>query len=183
MGTRRRVVTSGLTARFEIIGQPQCPDWGRYSNITRGKWVGAIFRPERTTLTLTAKRIPKRRLRRGNGLETLVDLVAMAHLILGSIVAIGLLLSFTLWGLFASAASMAGAFITWLLFRCLAEHLRLQKKIAGLHFEGPITRPYEVTLWSCGNCAQMLHSDSRCESCGALIEPGQEVVIESNQYS
>lgn len=116
-------------------------------------------------------------------METLVDLVAMAHLILGSIVAIGVLLSFTWWGLFASAALMAGAFICWLLFRCLAEHLRLQKKIAGLHFEGPITRPYEVTLWSCGNCGQMLHSDSRCESCGALIEPGQEVVIESNQYS
>ncbi len=97
-------------------------------------------------------------------------MVAIAFLILGSIVAIGLLMTFSLWGLFASVSSMIGAFINWLLFRCLAEHLRLQKKIAGIEFEGAITGPNEETIWSCGNCGQMLHSQSRCDSCGAQIE-------------
>ena len=62
-------------------------------------------------------------------------------------------------------------FINWLLLRCLAENIRLLKKIAGLEYEGSITGPNEETIWSCGNCGQMLHSDNRCDSCGAQIEP------------
>jgi hypothetical protein len=109
-------------------------------------------------------------LRRGTGLETLMDMVAIAFLILGAIVAIGLLLTFTIWGLIASFSALISAFITWLLLRVLAEHIRLQKKIAGLDYEGSITGPHEETIWSCGNCGQMLHSANRCESCGAQIE-------------
>jgi hypothetical protein len=131
-------------------------DWGRSAT-------GGI-------LTFTAKRTEKRRLRRGTGLETVVDLVAIAFLILGAIVAIGLLLTLTLWGLIASFSTIIGAVLNWLLLRCLAEHIRLQKKIAGLGFEGAISGPNEETIWSCSNCGQMLHSENRCDSCGAQIE-------------
>ena len=111
----------------------------------------------------------KQRLRRGTGLETVVDLVANGVLILGSIIAFVLLLTVSLWGLVASCLVVVSASLKWLLFRCLAEHLRLQKKIAGYEFEGSITGPIEETVWACGNCGQMLHSESRCDSCGAEI--------------
>jgi hypothetical protein len=103
-------------------------------------------------------------------LETLVDKVAIGSLFLGAIVAISLLLTLTVWGLIASFSAMISAFINWLLLRCLAEHIRLQKKIAGLDYEGAITGPYDESVWSCGNCGQMLHSECRCDSCGAQIE-------------
>ena len=61
-------------------------------------------------------------------------MVAIASLILGSLVAVGLLLTFSRWGLVASISAAISAFLNWLLFRCLAEHLRLQKKIAGCDF-------------------------------------------------
>lgn len=101
-----------------------------------------------------------------------MDLVAIGFLILGSMVGIGLLITFTLWGLITSISTIIGAFISWLLLRCLAEHIRLQKKIAGLDFEGTITGPNEETIWSCSNCGQILHSENRCDSCGAQIESG-----------
>jgi hypothetical protein len=126
-------------------------------------------RPWSIQLTLIAKRTEKRRLKRGTGLETLVDLTATVILILGSIVAFGLLMTFSLWGVVASGCTLVGVFVQWLLLRCLAEHLRLQKKIAGCDFEGTITGPAEETIWACGNCGQMLHSESRCDVCGAEI--------------
>ncbi len=59
--------------------------------------VNSGVRPKDNKLTLTAKRTEQRRLRRGTGLETLVDIVAIAFLILGAIVAIGFLLTFKVW--------------------------------------------------------------------------------------
>lgn len=124
----------------------------------------------RTQLTtLVAQRTEKRRLRRGTGLETLVDLTTTVILVLSSIVAFGLLMTFSFWGVAVSVAIMLGAFLQWLLMRCLAEHLRLQKKIAGMGFEGTITGAAEETIWTCGNCGQMLHSETRCDSCNAQI--------------
>ena len=111
----------------------------------------------------------KRRLRRETGLETLVDITATTLLIFGVLAAFVWLLFFSLLGLAASIATLLGAMFQWLLLRCLAEHLRLQKKIAGEPFEGEITGPREETIWACGNCQTMLHSETRCDSCGAEI--------------
>lgn len=120
-----------------------------------------------------AQRVEKKRLRKGTALETVVDLVAISHLIIGAIIAFVLLMTLSLWGLAASASTMFAAFQSWLLLRCLAEHLRLQKKIASVEFEGKITGPIEETVLSCGNCGQVLLSDSRCDSCGAQIETNE----------
>lgn len=108
-------------------------------------------------------------MRRAIGLETLVDRAAIAFLVLGLIAGSILLLTFSLWGVLASCLAVFGAIVDWLLLRCLAEHLRLQKKIAGCEFEGAITGSSVETVSVCGNCGQMLHSDSRCDSCGAQI--------------
>lgn len=121
-------------------------------------------------MALTAKRIRKRSLRRRSGLETLVDTTAVIILNLGGLMAVGLLLTISWWGLLTAFTELIGTFISWLLLRCLAEHLRLQKKIAGLEYEGQITGVSEQTIWACSNCGQMLHTDDRCESCGAQID-------------
>ncbi len=120
-------------------------------------------------MTITAKRTELRRIQRGIALETLVDMVAMATLLLGVLASIGLLLTFSLWGFLASCSVVAGAVLNWLVLRCLAEHIRLQKKIAGCPFEGQISGPREVTIWSCSHCGQMLHATDRCDHCGARI--------------
>ena len=56
-----------------------------------------------------------------------------------------------------------------LLLRCFAEHLRLQKKIAGLPFTGRTSGPTEEIVWSCSQCGHVLHSDTCCDACGAHI--------------
>ena len=118
-------------------------------------------------MTLTAKRIEKRQLRRGIGLETIVDIAAIAIVILGFLVTLILLVT----GPVASGCTLIGTFFNWLLLRCLAEHLRLQKKIAGCEFQGKISGPSEEVISTCSYCGQMLHSNSRCDACGAQIVP------------
>ncbi len=58
----------------------------------------------------------------------------------------------------------------WLLLRCLAEHLRIQKKIAGLDYEGAITGPHEEMIWSCGSLRAIFAFGEPCDACGAKIE-------------
>jgi len=88
----------------------------------------------------------------------------------GVCVAFILAFTFSAWGLLASLSTLLGTFFQWLLLRCLAEHLRLQKKIAGCEFQGKISGPHEEIIWACGNCGQMLHSQERCDACGAAIQ-------------
>ena len=125
-------------------------------------------------MALTAQRIEKRRIRRRAGLETLVDLAAIVMLDLGFVASLIVLLilifvHFTWMGLVMAIALFLNALLDWLLLRCLAEHLRLQKKIAGCEYEGAITGPVEETIWSCGNCGQIVHTDNRCDACGARL--------------
>ena len=120
-------------------------------------------------MTLTAKAIEKRRLRHTSALESMVDIAALVVLIIGVLVAVAFLFTLSIWGLFASMAALTSGVIHWLLLRCVAEHLRLQKKIAGIPYEGRITGPGEEIIKVCGNCGQMLHSETRCDSCGAEI--------------
>ncbi|QEG40476.1 hypothetical protein UC8_24880 [Roseimaritima ulvae] len=89
---------------------------------------------------------------------------------LGALAAIGILLWFqSSVGVLASIATAWGAFAQWLLFSCLAEHLRLQKKLAGERFQGRISGPQEEIIWACSQCHHMLHSETHCEVCRATI--------------
>ncbi|MEM1070658.1 MAG: hypothetical protein AAGI63_17270 [Planctomycetota bacterium] len=118
----------------------------------------------------TAYKVEKRILRRGNGLESLVDMVALAVVLNGSLVAFCVLLWFaSLWGLFASIQVLVSSCFSWLLLRCLAEHLRLLKKISGQDFEGEITGSREQVVWGCSLCGHTLYSDEYCDACNAQI--------------
>ncbi len=126
----------------------------------------------------TANRIEKRRLPRKRGLETIADWVAIAFLVVGVIVAVIFLYMYFKedaihWGLLAVVATLFSAFVYWLLFRCLAEHLRLQKKIAGLRFDGAITGQEEEIIWACSHCGHVLYADHRCDYCGSKIQLDQ----------
>ncbi len=129
-------------------------------------------------MTQTATRVEKRRLGAGWALESLVDWVAAVILILALLTAAG---AFVSWRAFDKPSGVAapqillGGFISWLLFRCLAEHLRLQKKIAGLPYAGSITGPTEEVVWGCSQCGHVLHSNSQCDVCGARIHRSDEL--------
>jgi hypothetical protein len=122
-----------------------------------------------TKVLLTTNRIAKKRLQRGIGLETIVDATAIVGLVLSCIIACPFFFTFSLWGFLIAISIPTGAFFQWLLLRCIAEHLRLQKKLAGYPFQGEISGPKDFTVWACGNCGQFLHSESMCEACGAKI--------------
>ena len=118
---------------------------------------------------IEAERVKKRRLRRGTGLETLVDTTALVLLVIGMSLAALVLLTKLSFNGFVDALQLAMVtFVLWLFLRCLAEGLRLLKKIAGEEFEGRITGPYEDWIYVCSNCNNVLHNDDRCEICGAV---------------
>ena len=85
-----------------------------------------------------AQRIEKRRLLRAGGLESLVDTVAYVLLFFGILVSCTALLSMSLLGVVVFLLGCFGAFVQYLLFRCIAELIRLQKKIAGIEYSGTI---------------------------------------------
>lgn len=128
----------------------------------------------------TAYAVEKRRLCSPSGLETTVSLlaailfgieIAIVLIEVGAIIYTGpqVLLTY----LFASLVLLGGLFLAyfqWVLLRCIAEGLRLLKKIAGANYQGQITGPRMETVLSCSNCGQMLHSESCCDACGATIE-------------
>lgn len=129
-------------------------------------------------MTQTATRVEKRRLGAGWALESLLDWVAAAIQVLAMIVAAVILVRWRVfpewYGLIAPLVLFSG-FIGWALFRCLAEHLRLQKKIAGLPYVGRITGPREEVVWGCSQCGHVLHSNLQCEVCGAQIVQPDEI--------
>jgi hypothetical protein len=141
-----------------------------------------------SAVTLTTKRVQKVVRTPVNGLETLVELAATVVLATGLIFELVLLVVFVIqsrsneslqpafwfWILLASLGTLLHAFVIWLVLRCLAEHLRLQKKIGGLPYEGTITGPKEELVWTCGNCGHRLRSMGQCDFCGAKIDDDQE---------
>ena len=116
-----------------------------------------------------AHRVPKSTGSRSNGLESTLDLAAKALLWLGIIFAGAWLLYFRTSGIVPACIVFFGGFLTWLIFRALAELLRIQKMIAGIEYSGEISSGAEVIVDSCSLCGMMLHSEARCDSCGAQI--------------
>ncbi|MFO0939710.1 MAG: hypothetical protein U0930_02975 [Pirellulales bacterium] len=130
---------------------------------------------------LSAKRVKDRRPHSTVGIESTIDLLA------GVLLAIDLVIAFLqfMFSMFAAGQVSGGAFligvlssgltalagfVVWILFRALAEIIRLLKKIAGLGYSGNISANRNIEVfWACSNCGQMLHSETRCDSCGATI--------------
>jgi hypothetical protein len=123
-------------------------------------------------LRLKAVRIERKQNRVGGSLESLVDLTAIFVVMGGLFLAVIPVVLMTFEGLLPSITILLGTYFFWLFLRCLAEHLRLLKKMAGLPFDGCISGQIsdQNVVWICGNCGNMLHSETRCEGCGAEIE-------------
>ena len=124
-----------------------------------------------------AERVVKQREVGGTGLESIADATAYVLLFLGGLLAIAYFVlwatrGWLFWGLIGFAGTLLAAFVQWVLLRSVAEHLRLQKKIAGFQFSGRISGAQTETVWICGNCGQMLHSEDRCDGCGARVSSG-----------
>lgn len=120
-------------------------------------------------MTITAKRVEKPYLIGRTGLETVLDFTATALLFLGFFLALIAALTFRLEGLLASISTLFSSVMGWLLLRSLAEILRLLKKLAGKQYQGSISGPQQSHYWACSHCGHMLHTEHRCEHCGAEI--------------
>jgi hypothetical protein len=122
----------------------------------------------------TAQPIEKNRFTNSTCLESLWDFAAAGFLFLGILTSIGLLLVPLFWGsLLGIPMSLLQAVSTlfgWLVCRSIGEHIRLQKKIAGLTYLGQISGPTSETVIVCSKCEFLLHSKDRCDNCGALIQ-------------
>lgn len=124
-------------------------------------------------MSRTAHRVAKEQLHSSGGLETKVDIAAGVLVLLQGVAAVFLVGALHEEGLIPAAGILFASFFQWLLLRCLAEHLRLQKKQAGVAYEGRISGPTMITIYCCSSCQSMLHSDSRCDMCGAEIQGDQ----------
>jgi len=120
-------------------------------------------------MELTAKPISKRRRIEGTGLEGVLDFVAAMTLIVGGLAACTAVIVFKIPGLLMCLSIAIGTLLQFLLLRCFAELIRLQKRIAGLEYSGRISGSYEDTVSTCSHCGSMLHSDVCCDGCGARI--------------
>lgn len=108
--------------------------------------------------------------RSAGGLEASLDAASIFVFFIGFVSAIAFVGIFHLGGLVASIGILFISFVAYLLFRSLAEIIRLLKKSAGIPFSGKISQGTLYSVFSCSECNAILHSGLRCDSCGAKID-------------
>ena len=137
---------------------------------------------------LTATRVRDKKRISASSLETTIDFLALIWLVAGMLLAGIQFLVLTASQfmtavypaqfLFASIPvgyTVLATITLWILLRALAEIIRLLKKIAGLDYLGSISGTWSVDeFWACSNCGHMLHSETRCDTCGATILESDE---------
>ncbi|QEG21491.1 hypothetical protein [Mariniblastus fucicola] len=116
-----------------------------------------------------ARKIESER-RNAGGLEGLLDSAAIVLLAVGIIGTVASLVWLKLYGILPALSILINTILVWLLLRSIAEIIRLLKKQAGLPYAGDISYPDATVAYTCSECGAMLHSESRCDSCGANIE-------------
>jgi hypothetical protein len=104
------------------------------------------------------------------GLEGTLDSSAFTVLLMSLFIGIGALAIGRQEGILTAVFIWFIAFIARLFLKALAESLRLQKKALGLPYGGEISEAHETVMFSCSECEAILHSETRCESCGRTIE-------------
>ncbi|GAB5406134.1 MAG: hypothetical protein Aurels2KO_43650 [Aureliella sp.] len=123
----------------------------------------------------TARRVKKRGTTDGMPLESAADAAAIITLGIALLAGLGAIVSalqtpVPFVSLPVVIAIGVGGFFGWLMWRVVAEHIRLQKAIAGLRYSGEISGHREREFWACSACGVPVHSDSRCDGCGKAIE-------------
>lgn len=103
------------------------------------------------------------------GLESTLDLAAVVMVGLGFLFAMAFILLLKFAGVVPAMGALIASFLVWLLLRSLAEIIRILKKSAGLPYGGRISAARQTRVFTCSECGAMLHSESRCDSCGEKI--------------
>ena len=116
-----------------------------------------------------AKRIERER-RAAGGLEGTLDFAAIAILVIGIIGAVVTLVLLRFAGVLPAFGILINAALIWLLLRSVAEIIRLLKLQADLPFGGKISNADQTIVYTCSDCGALLHSETRCDYCGASIE-------------
>ena len=117
----------------------------------------------------TAKKKKVRTISRG-GLEGSLDTFGFIVLLLGILAGIWFLVVGGFKGIFSALFVSVLSFGIRLVLRALAEIIRLQKKSLGLNYGGQISEAQSIEIHVCNVCGEILHSDSRCESCGRTLD-------------
>ncbi|OYP32196.1 hypothetical protein CGZ80_20295 [Rhodopirellula sp. MGV] len=115
---------------------------------------------------VTANAISKRRRINGIAIESILDFAALMILFLGVAASIWMGMS---GEPYSAALTTFGAFLHWLLFRSLAEIIRLLKRNGGFDYEGRVSGSSFDHILSCSHCGAALQSDASCDRCGARI--------------
>lgn len=114
----------------------------------------------------TTHRVEKRQLSQSESVESRLDKVAKWNLTIGIVSAV---ISLALLSPVACGFLLMFSFGQWAVLKAFAEQLRIQKRTAGLDYDGAISGArLEVTHY-CGYCGQLLHSEHRCDACGATV--------------
>ena len=117
----------------------------------------------------TAKKKKIRTISRG-GLESSLDTFGFIVLLLGILAGFWFLIVGGLKGIFSALFVSVLSFGIRLVLRALAEIIRLHKKNLGLPYGGQISEVQSIEIHICSVCGEILHSDSRCESCGSTLD-------------
>lgn len=112
-------------------------------------------------------------LRPKGSLENKLDFAAWSLLIVNLLLALLALLVGAFWHSISLAVT---AVLSWLLFRSLAEIIRLLKVQAGLHYGGKISGIRARVTWVCSECGTILDNRHRCPRCGRMIVGTEEEV-------
>lgn len=117
----------------------------------------------------TARKIPGKSIFHG-GLESTLDTTALLLLQAAGLAAVATLIIAGVAGVLPALLQVIAAWLVRLILCALAEHLRLQKRAQGLPYDGEISAPKEDVTYTCSECGAMLHSSTRCDACGRVIE-------------
>ena len=103
------------------------------------------------------------------GLESKLDLTALAVLIIGLGIAMSVLLVTSFRGVIPAIAFAANAWIAWLVLHGLAEIVRLQKRANGLPYSGSISVTKESRLVRCATCDAVHFEPDFCPHCKQAV--------------
>ena len=131
-----------------------------------------IFQSDQLFSTILMARKIETERRTAGGLEDTLDFAAGALLIVGLICAGVTVVWMKFYGVLSAYVIIVSAVLSWFLLKASAEIIRLLKKLNGLPFGGKISQPNQSSVYICSECNAILHSETKCESCGATIERG-----------
>jgi len=104
------------------------------------------------------------------GLEGTLDSSGFCLFLAGLLAGTWVLATYGSGGILPTLFLWIGPHVMRLILRALAESIRLQKKALCLPYGGKISEAKETVMYACSECGALLHSETRCDSCGRTID-------------